>query len=180
MHPFIPTTVGDVREYRWESPSGAGTIRMELASQRRSRDGFELHWTTHGEHSSEFLRSCDETGAEEPWLALSASPDGMHLPQQSWRVPADLPVGQTFGGTLTVSMLGLGVTIMRTHRVAARETIHALGREVSTLRIDVEERTEHASQPIASTQWIAEGLGLVRMRIGPDGQQSEVQLTSVE
>lgn len=176
-HPFIPTTVGAFREYRSESERGAGTIRIELLRERIEGRESVLTWGMREDSGpvSEVERRCGPDGAEEPWLVLGSAP-GLALDHQTWMLPRRLEPGTTYGGEFEARIGTFGVTIRRTHRVAERERVSVAGERYEALRVEVEERATAASEPVPTTLWIAEGVGLVQMVLGPDEYRTDVTL----
>ncbi len=177
-HPYVPTRVGAWREYRWEGTEDSGRVRLTL--QRRSADpdgGEVLQWTSDRTPTLVMPRRCGPTGAEEPWLALAGAPEGVAL-EQTWRVPRRLHDAGEYGGVLHAQLFGLDVSIARHHRVFGRETIRAAGRSHATWRVDVEEQTSR-SAPLRSTQWLAEEVGLVRLRLGSGDHAMEITLVDM-
>jgi hypothetical protein len=184
-HPFVPSTPGVTYEYRSESSSGVGTLRVRVLGVRRAGDELEVTWVTEGEPEARMVRRCGEAGAEEPWLAFGSGEGGLEIRDQTWRVPRSLAIGDEYAGSYTAAVSipgaeGLGVTMQRTHRVVGRETLSAAGRTFDALRVEVEDRSELASEPVAMTEWIAEEVGLVRLWMGPEEYRTELTLVAIE
>lgn len=177
-HPYVPTCVGTVLEYTWEGPAGQGTVRLALLRARAAGRGTVSTWSVDANGLGEIERRCDAAGAEEPWIPLSSGA-GIDLTNQTWRVPRELAPGVTYGGTIDAGLLGLAITLERTHTVTAREEITVGGHRYHTLRVGVEERTSAAAGPTASTIWIAREVGLVRLEYGLGDERSMVELRSV-
>lgn len=175
-HPFVPTMVGAWREYRWESTEDAGTVRLRLESTRRVGAGSVLGWVAQAGARVLIDRRCGPDGAEEPWVALGATP-GIEFVDQTWRVPRRITVGDVYVGELSTRILGFDVRVTRRHHVRGRERVRAAGRDYLAWRIEVEDQTD-ASTPIPSTQWLAEGVGLVQLWLGPEEHRTEVRLTA--
>ncbi len=177
-HPYVPTRVGETRTYRWESTTGAGRISMRLVSSTDSERGISLRWRVDGDDELVLDRHCDADGAEEPWLALGGAAP-VALEDQSWRLPRRLEANDRYAGTFTARILSMAVHVTRTHRVAARERLTVSGQRYDAFRVEVEEQAPHGAA-VPSTQWIAEGIGLVQMWLGPEEYRTEFRLESFE
>ena len=177
-HRYVPVRVGAFREYLWEGDAESGTIRMELMRASPTDEGAAFIWSVEDDlgNRSELVRGCDEDGAEEPWRALGAMPTGLELREQSWRVPRVLEVGDRYAGTLQVTIASISMPLTRSHRVAARETVTVAGETFDTLRVEIEETSPAATEPVPSVQWLADGVGLVRGWVGPEGYRTTVEL----
>lgn len=138
---------------------------MQVERVTRSGAGWTTRWrmTSDGARSWTMDRRCDETGAEEPWLGLSAA-GVLELHVQTWRVPTGLALGDAFDGTVEAAVSGLEVSFARSHRAIGRERVTTEAGTFETVHLSVEERTPHAADPTMSQQWLAEGPGLVRMQ----------------
>jgi hypothetical protein len=178
-NPYVPRSLGEVREYRWESPRGTGMIRGELIARDDVAGHARFRWGFDSPEHVESWSRCDGEEAQEPWLALGGS-TALQLGDPTWRLPSRLDVGDAYAGEVTATAFGLHVTLRRSHRVVARETVRAAGLRFETVRIEVEERTDRAAEAVTSTQWLAPAVGLVQMWVGPESDRTSVVLTSME
>lgn len=181
-HPYIPFRVGTVLTYLWEGPQ-QGTVTVRLARAQEHADGMTYRWvieTETGQRSTrlELARECDLRGAEEPWVGIGAG-GPIQLANQTWRLPHELAEGSTYGGSLQTTLLGLSITIARSHTIGEATHVEVEAGSYDVLEVAIEDRTEHAA-PIASRAFLARGVGLVRLELSdPSGQTASYELASV-
>ncbi len=176
-HPFVPSRVGTELEYRWASQQREATVTLSLRSARRQSATWSIRTQQREQvNSVELERACDEHGVEEPWVGIGAT-GPIAISHQTWRLPRELAPADRFEGTFDASILGLGITLTRTHVVAQREMIDVAGSTYDSLRVRLEDRSVGAAGVSESVAWVAPRVGLVRWEMrGPAGHDTVIEL----
>jgi hypothetical protein len=167
---WFPMRVGATRTYRMEAAGAPGTLTLVLDAVDADGEGVIARWRARRtlevpdqpepvEWTERYLRRCAGAEAEEPWTGWGLPMGVMSLGPQSWRVPDALGAGVRFAGTLPARVLGRDVELRRTHEVTGVETVEVAAGRFSALRIA---RSDVGQATLHSTQWVAEGPGLVR------------------
>lgn len=124
---------------------------------------------------TDFSRRCSEAGAQEPWMGVDFA--GLsELLSQGWRWPLHLQAGAHFGGELRRQVMDQQITVEREHRVIGRESVSTPAGSFDAWRVELTDRASPGTPPGEGTAWVAEGVGLVRLRQPTAGGSFSLEL----
>lgn len=184
-HQYVPTTTGTSLTYHWVGSDDEGNVAMRLARWMQRGSGGVALWQIEMESARAPLRAwsieraCDALGAEEPWIGFRTG-GVLHARGQTWRLPRMIQVGARFDGTIGVGVRELNLELERSHRVTGRETVATAAGTFDSFVLQVEERSQRATEPIAMTAWVAAGPGLVRLEEGSGPMALRYELVAWE
>ncbi len=189
-HPFVPSSAGQWRRYRWtqSDQEREAVLRIEARRARRLDDEVQVLWLARviaTDDDSELARADLITrcvpgeSSEEPWFGILERSLGLRLTARAgrWRWPAALTPGLRFRGTATFDPRQAdmrppdGVTepsllrVTRRHVVERQETIEVPAGRFEAWRVEYEESQQFGEhgETGRGVQWVAPEVGLVKL-----------------